>query len=245
MLSFLKRLSDNKNRNSLANRLRRKRFSLFVKLLEGLEKPVRVIDLGGTGLFWEQMGFAKEGNTTAEDKTSSINCEEQALLLRPGAIEIHLLNQSKQEIRHKAMISLVGDARNLQAFEDNSFDIAFSNSVIEHVGDWRDQQMMAEEMQRAGKRVFLQTPNRYFPIEPHFLFPFFQFLPFGWRVWLVRHFRLGWYERIPDRKQAERICRSMRLLTKTELQRLFPGSKIHTERFVGLAKSFIVLKDNA
>ena len=63
-------------------------------------------------------------------------------------------------------------------FKDKSFDAVFSNSVIEHVGTFEDQKMMANEVIRVTNFYFIQTPNLYFPIEPHFLVPFFQFSSF-------------------------------------------------------------------
>jgi 2-polyprenyl-3-methyl-5-hydroxy-6-metoxy-1,4-benzoquinol methylase len=70
-------------------------------------------------------------------------------------------------------------------FQNDEFDIVFSNSVIEHVGSYEEQNLMASEVRRVGKRYFIQTPNLFFPIEPHFLFPFFQFLPLDYRVTLI------------------------------------------------------------
>jgi hypothetical protein len=73
-------------------------------------------------------------------------------------------------------------------FSDQSFDIAFSNSVIEHVGTWEAQTAFADEVRRVGRKYFVQTPNRHFPIESHYLFPFFQFLPVTLQRWLHTHF---------------------------------------------------------
>ncbi len=61
-------------------------------------------------------------------------------------------------------------------FGDREFDIAFSNSVIEHVPP-ELQAAFAAEVSRVADRYFVQTPNRYFPIEPHYQLPLFQFLP--------------------------------------------------------------------
>jgi hypothetical protein len=92
---------------------------------------------------------------------------------------------------------------------------------------------MAREIQRVGKWYFIQTPNLYFPIEPHFVFPLFQFLPISWRVYLVRHFNLGWIRQEPDRERAEREVRSINLLSKTQLRSLFPDANVTAEMFFG------------
>lgn len=120
------------------------------------------------------------------------------------------------------------------------FDIVFSHSVIEHVGGFNDQHRMAEEIKRVGKRFFLQTPNRYFPIETHFLFPLFQFFPLYFKKFLVSHFDIGWYKRTHDWRQAMEVINSVRLLDEKELKELFPGANIYRERLLGFTKSFIV-----
>ena len=218
MFSFIRKLADNRVKGSYANRLRVRRFRLFDRLIADLPRPLRIIDVGGTSLFWEQMGFAGR-----ED------------------VEITLVNLQAEKISKPGFQSFAGDARDLSQFDNQQFDLAFSNSVIEHVGDYADQEKMVREMQRVARFVFLQTPNRYFPLEPHFLFPFFQFLPVGVRVWMLRRFRLGWYEKTTDRARAEKIVRSIRLLTRSELKKLFPGAVIHRERLFGMVKSFVVV----
>jgi SAM-dependent methyltransferase len=110
----------------------------------------------------------------------------------------------------------------LSRYADREFDVVFSNSVIEHLGTWENQQKMASEIRRVGKHYFVQTPNVYFPIEPHFLFPFFHFLPESYKIWIIRNFDTGWFDRIPDRKTAEAAVREIRLLSKKELKYLFP-----------------------
>lgn len=219
MRIFLKKLADNAKQGSLADRFRQKRFRIFLNHIQDLPRPLKIIDLGGTGLFWERMGF----------------------IGKPG-VTITLLNLKPSAVDHKGFTSVIGDARDLKQFGDQEFDIAFSNSVIEHVGSFENQQKMAEEMLRVAKKIFLQTPNHYFPLEPHFLFPFFQFFPLWLQVKLLVNFNLGWYSKVPDRGNALKICRSIRLLKKRELKRLFPGATFYEEKFFGLVKSFIVLK---
>lgn len=186
----------------------------FRKLIAGLPRPLRVLDVGGTEEFW-RVAF---GNLDGLDVT--------LLNVKPGtAASAHF---------HY----VTGDARSMPQFSTDEFDIVFSNSVIEHVGDWHQQWRMANEIRRIGKRFFVQTPNRYFPIEPHFLVPGFQFLPLSVRVAMVRRWKLGWWPRIPDKEAAQKEVESIRLLTKAEVQKLFPESKVGVERFFGLPKSF-------
>lgn len=72
---------------------------------------------------------------------------------------------------------VLGDGRNMP-FEDNSFDLVFSNAVIEHVGSLQQQErFLLESVRVARKHIFLTTPNRWYPIELHTLLPFVHFLP--------------------------------------------------------------------
>lgn len=120
-------------------------------------------------------------------------------------------------------------------FKDKVINIAFSNSVIEHVGDRNKQADFVKEIKRVSKKYFIETPNKYFPIEPHYFFPFFQFMPGKIKNILRKNFSLGWY----SKGNGEEI----NLLSKRELMLLFPGAKIITERFLGLSKSFYIIWD--
>ena len=76
-------------------------------------------------------------------------------------------------VKHQNFKSIKGDATNLSNFKDNQFDIVFSNSLIEHLYTYENMKLMANETMRVGKKFFVQTPNKYFPIEPHYFFHFF------------------------------------------------------------------------
>jgi SAM-dependent methyltransferase len=119
------------------------------------------------------------------------------------------------------------DARALP-FEDGSFEIAYSNSVIEHL-DPSDRPRFAAEIRRVAGRYLVQTPNRWFPVEPHVLLPGFQFLPKGARR---RLWRLG----VSKDEFAD-----IRLLDAAELIGLFPDAVIVRERFAGMTKSLIAV----
>ena len=118
-----------------------------------------------------------------------------------------------------------GDALELP-FESRSFDIAYSNSLVEHIEPGQ-RPRFAAEIRRVAGRYWVQTPNRYFPIEPHVLLPGFQFLP-------ERAQRRLWRLGVP-RTPYEQI----RLLSARELRELFPDALILRERFAGVTKSLI------
>jgi len=212
-----KRFVDFEKDDSLITTLRRKRIALFMDFTSNIQKPLKIIDVGGTVLFWEKMGFAND-----------------------ESYDITVLNLSATETQHLNINSVIGDARNMSEFHDGEFDIVFSNSVIEHVGGYEEQCQMAKEIRRVGKRYFVQTPNFYFPFEPHFLFPFFQFFPLWLKVFMLRHFSLGWYNKTPNKREAARIATSIRLLRKQDLEELFPGGTTYDEKLYGFTISFIV-----
>lgn len=216
-MRFIQPIVDNSQPSSYAAKLRRKRFQIFCNLIAPLDRPIHILDIGGTQHFWEIMQFTEiEG------------------------INITILNLEPPEVRYPHFSGIAGDATNLAEFSDGTFDVVFTNSVIEHVGDYEAQNRMATEVQRVGRHYFLQTPNYYFPIEPHFLFPGYQWLPLEARVWLIQHFRLGWRPKTPNRRQAQEMVESIRLLRKSELRQLFPQAQIYEERLLGMVKSFIL-----
>jgi hypothetical protein len=128
---------------------------------------------------------------------------------------------------------VVGDGCALP-FGNRTFDVAFSNSVIEHLGTLEAQVRFAQEFRRVGRGYFLQTPNRRFPIEPHYLFPFFQFLPVSVQRWLHTHFDIGTFTKTAP-------FGTIRLMTQGELLQLFPEARVVPERIGPLVKSWYVV----
>ena len=212
----LRRLTDHYDSQSLASHFRGKRFAAFTALFNQLSGPVRVLDVGGDEKFWD-VRLGKENRL-------------QLTLL-------NLLTSPAKDARYRIV---AGDAR-FMPFQAGMFDVVFSNSVIEHLGSFENQKKMADEIRRVGKRYFIQTPSKWFPLEPHFLFPGFQFLPFSWRVWIASHYAAGWYCHPGDASAARKEVESIRLLTKKECARLFAGSTILVERLFGLPKSYLIL----
>jgi len=118
-----------------------------------------------------------------------------------------------------------GDACALP-FEDGAFDIVFSNAVIEHVGGRDRQRQLVTEAIRVGRRVFITTPNRRFPVEVHTRLPLVHWLPDA-----LSH-------RVYDLTGRE-IGAEVDLLTKRSFAQLFPGRV----RVVSLGLTLVAIVD--
>jgi SAM-dependent methyltransferase len=130
------------------------------------------------------------------------------------------------------MAFVVADAAFLP-FADRSIDVVYCNSLLEHVGDWRAQQQTFKAIERVGLKVFVQTPNRHFPIEAHHLIPFFQYWPRPLQEWFAKNV-LGHYEQVwlLSRKAV------------TELADTGFGIDIWEEKVLGLTKSFVLYREH-
>ena len=129
---------------------------------------------------------------------------------------------------NKALLSSiddrVGDACDLP-WADKSFDIVYSNAVIEHVGDFARQQRMAREIARVGKSWFVTTPNRWYPYEFHLRLPFVTWLPFHGYRWAGAFLA---YNHLSRRYRFTLSPREVgfRLLSCRELKMCFPDSRV-------------------
>ena len=214
---MFKKILDNTSPKSAANKFRKERFRYFTELIRNDTLPIRILDIGGTENFWVQMGFYANEN-----------------------YQITVLNIDVHQAHTKENLTFVhGDARDLSQFGDKKFDIVFSNSVIEHIPFETGRKQMAAEIIRTGKKYFVQTPNYYFPFEPHFLFPCFQFLPKAIKILMLRSFNMGWFKKCGSREEAEELLSVNKLLKLNELRTYFPDSRIIRERFLFMTKSYI------
>jgi Methyltransferase domain len=137
--------------------------------------------------------------------------------------------------------AVYGDATNLP-FGDASFDIAFSNSVIEHLTIWERQVAFASEARRVAKKLWIQTPARSFPLEPHFLAPFFQYLPKRLQRRVARHLTPWGLLTKPTEARIDELVSELRLLSYREMMQLFPDCLILRERVFGLTKSYVAVR---
>jgi SAM-dependent methyltransferase len=121
-------------------------------------------------------------------------------------------------------------------FSTNQFDIVFSNAVLEHTGSRASQAQFLKEVCRVGKRFFITTPNRWFPIEHHTGLPFLHFLP--------RAAYRGILAKTAYRYWADEA--HLNILSSAALRRTLPAGakgRIETVRLFGLSSNLIALGD--
>jgi hypothetical protein len=203
------------------NRFRRKRFTEFLKVLDrtGVQgRPIRVLDIGGTVEYWR----------TLEP------------LWRGRDLDFTIVNLDVEPSDEGNLHVRPGNACGLD-FADMSFDIVHSNSVIEHVGHWPEMAAMAHEVRRLAPHYYLQTPNFWFPMEPHYRTLFFHWYPESVRAAKLVARRRG-FRAAPDFDTAMRDIQTVVLLSSRQMQSLFPDGQLIRERVGPLTKSLIVVR---
>jgi hypothetical protein len=186
---FSNLLLNYNSQDSIVSKIRSKRIAPLLATIEEIYQKhgaVNIIDIGGTETYW---GIVPLEYLT--DRHVSIT-----IVNLPGSIELQNNGPFKFAI---------GNGCNLIDFGDNSFHLAHSNSVVEHVGDWEQMVMFAKEIARVAPKYFVQTPNYWFPVEPHAMTPFFHWLPKPTRIWLVANFQLGHWRKANSLDDAIRI----------------------------------------
>jgi len=120
-------------------------------------------------------------------------------------------------------------------FADNEFDIVVCFAVLEHVGNRDAQRAFVRELLRIGRKLYLTTPNRGFPVELHTFLPFLHWLPQALHQRVLR--RLGfafWAE-----------TANLNLLSRKELERFFPAEanvSITGHKLLGLTSNLIAIR---
>jgi hypothetical protein len=208
---------------SIGGRMRSRRWELLARLFPDF-RSYWVLDLGGTAYSW-------------------LNAP-----VRPRKVTLLNLFESELTIRHESdqlpdWLSLsAGDACDPPPeIRQANFDLVFSNSLIEHVGGLARRKQLATVVKECAPRYWVQTPYRYFPIEPHWIFPGFQFLPLAARAAFSRIWPLM-HTRSTDWSAALEAALEVELISMTEMRYLFPQSEIHREHIAGLTKSLIAVQ---
>jgi hypothetical protein len=222
------RMTNYDDPSSLGSRMRAKRTGPLLQLIKDAYAKhghVKLLDVGGRKIYWNIVppGFLEKHKVTV------------TILNLPGELQ----GTDDEIFRHVA-----GDACNMVDYEDRSFHIAHSNSVIEHVGGWRNVKRFANETRRVASGLFVQTPYFWFPIEPHYVAPFFHWFPRPIQESLVQKLALGHSaKKAPNLESAiARIDDTPRLLDLRAYRLLFPDCTIVKERFCLMTKSLVAVR---
>lgn len=179
-----------------------------------LDRQTSVLDLGGAEYYWPWL--------KARPRVTVANFEER-------------------DLKKVDLDWVRADGRKLP-FKDGAFDVVYCNSVLEHLPDEASRSALAREVARVGRGYSVQTPNRWFPVDAHTLTPAFHFLPKRWQSRLARNFTLWGRLQRPTPAEAQGFVENICLLTAQDLRRLFPDAVIERERFLGLTKSVIAVR---
>jgi hypothetical protein len=198
----------------LGQRFRRRRWARVLEAFPDLSTS-RVLDLGGELGSWD---------------TAPVT---------PRCVTV--VNPLVPDAERPGFRSVRGDGCDLPGWlREETFDLVFSNSVLEHVGGADRRRAFARTVQEMAPRHWIQTPYRYFPVEPHWLVPGMAWLPLRARAAISRTWPFG-FPRERDQDSSVSDCLSVDLLTRTEMRYLFPASTQERERFLGLTKSLIAV----
>jgi hypothetical protein len=198
--------------NSVGARMRARRWALFGAAFPDAS-DLRVLDLGGTVEYWKRAPIRPRQVTVVN-------------LFEPGDPT-------------ERITPVTADACLFEPRGD--FDLVVSNSLLEHVGGHDRRTRLAAVVREAAPRHWVQTPYRYFPVEPHWLCPGMQFLPVAARVAVARVWPLA-HTVSANRAEALESVLWTELIGRTEMQALFPDSVVSFERMAGLPKSLLAIR---
>jgi SAM-dependent methyltransferase len=199
--------------DAISLRSRKRKLRLFLDELAPTPKTT-VLDVGA-----DELGFGES------DGCATLNFFEE---LYPWPEQITALGLHEGvgfRERYPGIRYVQGDGCALP-FEDGAFDIVFSNAVIEHVGGRERQRRLVSEALRVGRRVFITTPNRMFPVEVHTRLPLVHWLPAA----AARRVYGG---------LRKDFAQDLHLLTRRGLAALFPGRV----RVVNLGLTLVAIVD--
>ena len=180
----------------------------------GLAEDSTVLDIGGAAYYWNFFAVVPR---------------------------VVIVNLQKPEAADRRFQWVVADARRLP-FRDRAFDLAFANSVVEHIPGQENRAAFARETERVGRGYYVQTPYRWFPVEPHLYTPLIHYLPKSRQRPLLRNFTVWGILQRPTAEGCDDFLRDIDLLTTRQLRALFPHASIWKERVFGLLKSIAAVR---
>lgn len=215
---------------SFKNRVRQhthsKREHLFRELLVDRPRPMKIIDLGGTAAFWKKWGIS-------EDDRIEITLINNHHIDKTNMGTEGTLPFIRQEIR---------DARDVSESEYEQFDLIFSNSFLEHLESADAQRQICEKIEASGRDYFVQVPNKYSLIEPHFphpLVPFFALYPKSLQAWLLTKHHFGSGSREPSYESAKERLKYSHPLGIGDVRKLLPSATVVKEYTFGIPLSIV------
>lgn len=207
-------------------RFRAARFRQVQALIDHLiaqRGDIRILDAGGRPEYWN--GLTPEAALRTE-----------IVILNYSSELIDYTRSVPDYIRYE---NIVGDACNMPQFADSSFDLVHSNSVIEHVGSYANMLAFASEVRRVGQAYYVQTPNFWFPIDPHNAFPLMHWLPDSVRIGIQTRFRTGLAAKTDFAGALSRLD-GCRMVSASMMRALFPDARHSAERFALVFKKSLV-----
>ncbi len=183
----------------------------------GITESSTVLDIGGAAYYWNFFAVVPR---------------------------VVIVNLEKPESADRRFQWVVADARRLP-FRDRAFDLAFANSIVEHIPGQENRVAFAKETARVGCGYYVQTPYRWFPVEPHLYTPLIHYLPKSRQRPLLRNFTVWGILQRPTPEGCDDFLRDIDLLTTRQLSELFPRAAIWKERFCGLLKSIAAVRPPA
>lgn len=199
--------------DAVSLRSRKRKLRLFLDELHPTVETT-VLDVGA-----DELAFGEGGGC------GTLNFFEEMYPWPESITALGLHDGAGFRARYPGVRYVQGDACTLP-FADGEFDVVFSNAVIEHVGSRERQQRLVAEALRVGRRAFITTPNRRFPVEVHTRLPFVHWLPdrIAHRVY---------------RALGKSSATEIRLLSKGDLASLFSGRV----RVVNLGLTLVAIVD--
>lgn len=202
--------------DSWGGRRRAQRWSWLFETFPDLDK-MSVVDLGGDPATWRQ---------------SSIH---------PKHVHVVNIESLTPDVPDWIQVDHADACALPAAIASRRYDLVFSNSVLEHVGGHERRMRFAEAVHRLAPAHWVQTPYRYFPIEPHWIAPGMQFLPVRARVSVARRWPLAHVRSTSVRDALDGVLWT-ELVDRTQMRYYFPDSRIRAERLMGATKSLIAVK---